>query len=439
MTQLDLSLVGEWNFVNKNVPLQNAITQNDLSKLCKNWKTYSANDFLFNHVIDKEPKVSNQKSSGRCWMFAGLNVLRINFIKKFRLNKNFEFSQTHLFFYDKLERANTFLEKIIKTRSSSINDRYVQQILKSPLCDGGYWHTFVNLVDKYGLVPKSVYPETYHSGNTSKMNFVLGYQLRQFADEMRKTKVEDLTKLKNDFLKEYHRLLTLFLGTPVSNFDWKYYDKDDKYEVKNGLTPKEFYRLGEIDVKDFVTLTNDPRNKYEKKMKIDYVGNMEGTSNIVYYNTTINELEKWAKESVLRGIPVWYGCDVKKWMDLEKDAMDLDLVDYEILGVDFKLGKRKRMEYGISCPTHAMTIVGFESNDINDNIGEIRKWKVENSWDSKGVNDGYYTMTHKWFKQYVYEVVIPRNILDEEMRKKIDECKDVIDLPPWDIMFREKK
>lgn len=438
MTQLDLGLVGEWNVLNRNIPFQNAITQNDLAKLCKNWKTYSSNDFLFNHVIDKEPKVSNQKSSGRCWMFAGLNVLRINFIKKFKLSKNFEFSQTHLFFYDKLERANTFLEKIIKTRSDPINDRYVQQVLEGPLGDGGYWHTFANLVDKYGLVPKSVYPETYHSGHTARMNFVLGFQLRQFAEEIRETNEEDLQQLKKKFLKEYHRLLTLFLGTPVSHFDWKYYDKDDKYNIKCGLSPKEFYRLGEMDVNDFVTLTNDQRNDYGKKMRMDYVGNMEGKSDIVYYNTTMDELERWTRESVLKGVPVWHGCDVKKWMDGEKDAMDLDLVDYGILGVDLKLGKRKRMEYGISCPTHAMTFVGFESNDVDDKIGEIRKWKVENSWDSKGANDGYYMMTHKWFKEYVYEVVIPRWIMDEDTKKKIDDCKEVIDLPPWDVMFKEK-
>ena len=437
MSHLDLSLVGEWNVLNKNIPFQNAVTQNDLAKLCKNWNKYSSNNFLFNHVIDKEPKITNQKSSGRCWLFAGLNVLRINFIKKYNLPKNFEFSQTHLFFYDKLERANTFLENIIKNKTTPLNDRYMQHILEGPLGDGGYWHTFANLVNKYGLVPKNIYPDTYHSGHTSRMNFVLGFQLRQFAKKIRESD-DNLLKLKEVCLKEYHRLLTLFLGTPVLHFDWRYNDKDDKYVIKSGLSPREFSKMGDWDVNDFVTLTNDPRNEYNKKMKMDFIGNMEGTTDVVYYNTTIDELLKWSRESILKGVPVWHGCDVKKWLDGEKDVMDLDLVDYGILGVDFVMGKRERMEYGISSPTHAMTFVGFESNDMGDNIGEIIKWKVENSWDSKGANDGYYVMTNNWFKEYVYEVVIPRWLLDEETKKRIDECKDVVHLPAWDVMVKEK-
>ena len=244
--------------------------------------------------------------------------------------------------------------------------------------------------------------------------------------------------IKAKYLKEYHRLLTLFLGTPVSHFDWTYADKDDKYITKTGLSPKEFYQLGDWKVSDFVTLTNDPRNEMDVKMSMDYLGNMEGTSNVVYYNTTIEELDKWSEKAILEGVPVWYGCDVKKWMDGEKDAMDLSLVDYSVLDVDFTLTKRERMEYGISCPTHAMTLVGFESEDVGEKIGQKRKWKVENSWDSKGANSGYYMMTHDWFKQYVYEVVIPRWVVDEETLKKIDECKKFVDLPPWDVMAKEK-
>lgn len=432
---LHLNKVQEWNVLNKNVPFQNAVTQNDLVKLCKNWNSFSTQNFHFNHVIDKEPKVTNQKSSGRCWMFGGLNVLRINFIKKHNLPSSFEYSQTHLFFYDKLERANTFLNTIIANKDKPINDRYIQHILDGPLGDGGYWHTFANLVDKYGLVPKNVHPETHHSSNTMRMNFVLGFQLRQFAKTLRETN-ENVEEVKEKCLQEYHRLLSLFLGTPVTYFDWIYHDKDDKYQCKGNLTPKEFYKMCEWDVNNFVTITHDPRNKEDAKMKMDFIGNLHGTSNVVYYNTSIQELEKWTKKSVDAGVPVWHGCDVGKWHDREKDMMDLSLIDYNnLLGVNFSFTKKERMEYGISCPTHAMTFVGYESNDQTN---EILKWKVENSWDSKGPNAGYYGMTNKWFHEYVYEVVIPRWVMDEATLKKIDECKEVIDLPPWDVMINER-
>lgn len=436
MSEINFNLINEWNVTNKNIPLQNAITQNDLSKLVKNWDTFSKNNFLFNHSISKEPKITNQKSSGRCWMFAGLNVLRINFIKKYNLPKDFEFSQTHLFFYDKLERANVFLNNIINKSDLPIDDRYMQCILESPLGDGGYWHTFSSLVDKYGLVPKNVHPETYHSSYSSRMNFVLGFQLRQFAKQLRESKNKNNDKMI--FLKEYHRLLTLFLGTPVLYFDWCYYDKDDKYNKMPDLTPKDFAKLCEWNVNDFIVLSNDPRNEYEKKMI--YKDPTGCTKNVVYYNVKMDELVKWTQKSILKGCPVWHGCDVKKWLDGDKDCMNLDLVDYDnLLNINFTMSKKDQMEYGISCPTHAMTFVGFESNDNGDEIGEIKKWKVENSWSSKGNNDGYYVMSQKWFIQYVYEVVIPKWILDEETLKKFNDCKEYIELQPWDAMAKELK
>lgn len=442
MSNLKINQINEWNIINKNIPFQNAITQNDINKLCKNWNTISLQNFNFNHVIDKEPKITNQKNSGRCWMFAGLNVLRINFIKKFNLQKDFEFSQTHLFFYDKLERANTFLNTIITNINKPIDDRYMRHILDDPLGDGGYWHTFANLVHKYGLVPKSVYPETHHSSNSSRMNFILAFQLRQFAKELREQHQKNnynsqnkLLELKNSFLKEYHRLLSLFLGTPTTYFDWIYTDKDDKYNIKNNLTPNEFYKMADWDINNFITLTHDPRNKENTKMKMDFIGNIHGTSNIIYYNTSIQELEKWTKISIDNGIPVWFGCDVGKWLDKDKDIMDLDIVNYDnLLQIEFNLSKKERMEYGISCPTHAMSFVGYESNDENNGAYEIYKWKVENSWDSKGENSGYYVMSNKWFQEYVYEVVIPKWIIDENTIKKINDCNDIIQLPPWDVM-----
>lgn len=428
---ISLQKIQEWNVLNKNIPFQNVITQNDLSRLITNWDTFSTHTFYFNHEIEPEAKITNQKSSGRCWMFAGLNVLRIHFMKKMNLPKDFEFSQTHLFFYDKLERANTFLNQIISNKDKKLDDRYIQHLLSSPLGDGGYWHTFANLVNKYGLVPKSVHPETIHSSSTARMNFVLGFILRQYAKQIREN-AGNMEELKEKCLMEYHRLLCLFLGTPKTYFNWTYLDKTGKYIQHEALTPKEFYKLGDWDVNDFITLTHDPRNDEDKKMKMDFIGNLHGTNEVVYYNTSIDELIKWTKKSILEGIPVWHGCDVRKWLDLDKDMMDLDIVDYDnLLGVKLNLNKKERMEYGLSSPTHAMTFVGFESND---KTGELYKWKIENSWDSRGANAGYYGMTNRWFKEYVYEVVIPRWIMDEETLKKIDGCKDIIELPAWDIM-----
>jgi len=430
---LSLSTLNKWNTNLTQVvmftALQNAVLHNDLNKLTTDFSVEKDNNYFFNHVVEKQGKITNQKSSGRCWMFAGLNLLRNQFIKKYNLPKDFELSQTYLFFYDKLERGNFFLEEIIKHRDLDISDRLIQHLLDEPLGDGGHWATFVNLVNKYGVMPKSAYPETYHSGATRKMNWVLEWKLKEFAREvlMKKDLTDDeLREQKLEFLREYHRLISLFLGTPPSHFDWVFEDKDDKYQSYKNLTGKDMSKMIDLDLNEFVSISHDPRNDYQKKMQISHFGNILEGKPMVFYNDKIETLIDLTKKSIDKNIPVWFGCDVGKWLHKDNDAMDLKLTNYDILGTTFKMSKKDKLIYRLSAPTHAMMFTGYE----DDNEG-IKKWRVENSWGSKGINDGYYSMTHDWFKEYVYEVVVPKSILDEDYLEKFEE---EIVLPPWDPM-----
>lgn len=431
---LSLNTLNQWNSNLANfvmfTALQNTVLHNDLNKITTDWESEKDNNYFFNNRVEKQGKITNQKSSGRCWMFAGLNLLRNQFIKKYNLPKDFELSQTYLFFYDKLERGNFFLENIIKNRELGVDDRLIQHLLDEPLSDGGHWATFVNLVNKYGVMPKSAYPETYHSGATRKMNWVLGWKLREFAREIliANDKTEDeLREKKMEFLKEYHQLISLFLGTPPAHFDWVYEDKDDKYHIFKNLTGKDMSKMIDLDLNEFISISNDPRNDYGKKLRVTYFGNILEGQPIIFYNDKIETLIDLTAKSIKNNIPVWFGCDVGKWLHKEKDAMDLKLTNYDVLGTTFKMSKKDKLTYRLSSPTHAMVFTGFE----NDNL-TIKKWRVENSWGSKGINDGYYSMTHDWFKEYVYEVIIPKSMLEKDYLEKFGE-EEVI-LPPWDPM-----
>ncbi len=430
LIELKKSLNTESSF---NKALINAITQNSIRGLSKN---KSVRDKLFDRnfsITLKNRGVTNQKSTGRCWLFAALNILRYKVAERFNL-KSFELSQSYNFFYDKLEKANLFLEKIIETRKKDINDREVVFLLKNPIPDGGQWNMAVELIKKYGVVPKEVMPETYHSSNSRDINRILSTLLRKYAVKLRETKATEkkLRKIKIDMLKNVYKILVYTLGNPPETFQWRYKRKDGTLSEWKKYTPKSFYEefLGE-KLDEYVVVYNYPAKPYNKLYSISIDRNMADRRDLTFINLPVKELKKLSLK-MLKDLkePVWFGCDVGKELWSKEGIMAPDVFDYKsLLGVDLKMTKRERVLYRESIPTHAMVFVGVDlSKD-----GEPVKWLVENSWGEKAGKSGMYVMYDKWFSYYMYEIVVPKSILTPE-QKKILKMKPE-KLPPWDPMY----
>lgn len=383
--------------------------------------------YKFSKEVTLQCDVTNQKSSGRCWMFAGLNMMRNSFIKKQNLGKSFEFSQSYLFFWDKLERVNYFINAFEKTKQEcEVDDRLIQLMLKDALSDGGQWQMFVNLVEKYGIVPKDVFPETTHSSNTAGLNMVLNKLLRQYCKNIRKNSFN-----KEDAIKEVYTTLVKFLGKPPSLFDWEYTNKDGKYESLYDLSPQKFYRDHvKMDLKQYVSIVHDPRNEYMKLYGVEYLGNVEEGEPVKYFNVSMDKIIELTKKSINNEDPVWFGCDVGQFLHSKSSVMDKKVFDYEqFLGLKFELNKRERLDYGDSLMTHAMVISGYNE----DRYGNTDRWKIENSWGKSDANGGYYTMTTEWMKDFVYQIVVHQKYMSED-EKQIWNGKPVKLHPLWDPM-----
>ena len=362
---------------------------------------------VFSKRVEPRGQVTNQASSGRCWMYAALNMLRLPTMKTHDLPTSFEFSQKYLYFWDKLERVNYFLDAYDKTKTEDQQSRLVQFLLHEPLGDGGQWQMFVNLVEKYGLVPQSAYPESKHSQNSRGLNMVLTKKLREYARNVREGR-DTLTR--GDMLAETYNLLVRFLGKPPTEFDWAYYDKSNNPQRHDALTPKTFYAqfVGTPLHTTYVSLIDDPRNTYDKRYGVEYLNNVVEGHDVVHLNKRIEILAGLIKKSIDAGQSVWFGCDVGQFLRSQNAVMDAKLFDMEsFLNIKFGLNKRERLEYGESMMTHAMLIVGYNE----DRYGNIDRWEIENSWGDKGGGKGYYTMTHEWFREYVYQIAIPRNLI----------------------------
>jgi len=407
------------NYNKKNKAISNVVANNPLTKLQVNREVCQQYQHYYNVKTKPHPKVTNQKSSGRCWMFAALNVIRREVIRKYKI-EDFEFSQSYLFFWDKLERLNYAMESIINTKKQDLGSREVMHLLDDPTCDGGQWDMFCNLVRKYGLVPKTVYRETYHSSHSKELNAVLKRKFREYA-----LKLRDNPKLKEGYLSEIYSILCQFLGEPPKTFTWHYGEKSIR-----GLTPESFrdYYV-DFNVDDFVCLINDPRHDYNKLYGVKYLGNVKEGNPVRYLNLEILELKKLALKSLEQNQTVWFGCDVMQHFDREQCAMDLKLVDNaSLLGIKYGMSKKQRLQTGESLMTHAMVFTGART----DSDG-VSHWQVENSWSDTGPAKGFYNMSMEWFNEYVFEVVVKKSILTDEQRKFLD-SKEITELPPWDPM-----
>lgn len=387
-------------------------------------------------VLVKTNNITNQKQSGRCWMFAALNTLRYQVMKKYDL-KTFELSQAYLFFWDKLEKSNYFLESILDTLDEPANGRLVSYLLMAPVNDGGQWDMLCNLIEKYGVVPKTAYPESKASSGSREMDMTLTEKLREDACILRKLHKEgkgldELRAHKTRMLGEIYRLLCICLGEPPKTFTFEYRDKDNNFHREEGLTPKSFFeKYVGVDLSDYVSLINAPTEDkpYGRSYTVQYLGNVKEGSAVRYLNLPIEELKKAAIAQMKDGQPVWFGCDVGKHSERDSGIMDLDIRGLEdLLDTRFTMTKAERLDYGQSLMTHAMV---FQGVNLDEN-GKPNRWRVENSWGKEPGKDGYYLMTDRWFDEYMYQVVVNKKYLTAEQIAAYE--AEPIALEPWDPM-----
>jgi bleomycin hydrolase len=413
---------------------QNAVTQVTIDDIALNRSIVTSTDHTFSTVLD-EWGVTNQKRSGRCWMFAGLNLFRVGAMKKMGL-KGFEFSQSYTMFWDKLERANYFLEAIIETSDRDVDDRTIHYLLSEPISDGGQWNMFVNLVQKHGLVPKAAMPETESSSNSGKMNYILRRKLREGAKTLRDLRADGATTdqlraKKEEIVATIYRILSIHLGTPPERFVWQWTDKDKAFHREEELTPGEFAaKFVELPLDEYVCLVNDPRptSPYGRTFTVEYLGNVVGGKIVTYLNVDPATMKQVAQRALEGGEPVWFGCDVGKMMRRDLGIWDKDLYDYEnVYQTSFSLDKAGRLTYGDTQMTHAMLFTGVDVVD-----GKARRWRVENSWGDEGGQKGFYTMNDSWFDEYTFEIAARKSYLSPDLQAALD--LEPIVLPAWDPM-----
>jgi bleomycin hydrolase len=412
---------------------QNAVTRVTIDDVAINREIINATDHSLSVLLD-DWKVTNQKRSGRCWLFAGLNLLRVGAMKKMGL-KEFEFSQNYAMFWDKIERANYFLEAVIETADRDIDDRTVAFVLDSAAEDGGQWNMFVAIVRKHGLVPKAFMPETQSSSDTGRMNGVLRTVLRQGAKSVRAAAaaggVDAARAAKAEILRVVYRVLCIHLGTPPDHIDWQWTDKDRVFHRDGILTPQEFAaKYVDLPIDDYVCVVHDPRasSPAGRTFTVQYLGNVLGGPPVTYLNVEMSLIKDIAARSLRAGEPVWFGCDVGKMMSNEYGVWDADLYDLpSVYDTAFTLDKADRLVFHETQMTHAMLFTGVDLLD-----GAPRRWRVENSWGSEKGKDGFYTMNDSWFDEYVFEIAARRDALPPALRAALD--TEPIVLPAWDPM-----
>lgn len=394
---------------------------------------------IFNTAISAEPlPVTNQRSSGRCWLFASTNQLRLNVAEELNL-KEFELSQAYLFFYDKLEKANYFLDQIIDTADEEVESRLVQNLLSAPTNDGGQYSMFLNIVKKYGLIPKDIYNDLPYSTTASRTwNELLTTKLREFAEALRDTKAKgkDVSKLVQSMQKEILRLMTLFMDLPPvkpnEKFTWSYQDKDKKIHTLQ-VTPLEFaQKYAKLDASKPVSLINDPRHPYGKLIKIDRLGNVIGGDDVVYLNVDNDVLTELVVKRLKNDKTVFFGSHTPKFMEKKFGVMDVQLWNYPAIDYKLKQQKASRIRYNESLMTHAMLISACH---IDESTNEPVRYRVENSWGKESGKDGFYVMTQEYFKEYCFQIVVDIDELPEDLAAKFtSEEEEPIILPIWDPM-----
>ena len=421
-----------------NKALFNAIANNNIDDLVKNPANQAPVDTHFSIETPKQ-SIHNQKSSGRCWMFSGFNVLRSNFAKNDKQGRVVEFSQDYLFFYDQLEKANLMLQGVIDTGKKSIEDPQVQFFFKNPINDGGTFCGVADLAEKYGLAPMSAQPETFSSNNTSKMSKLISSKLREYGLELRKMvaqgkKSSAIQARKDDMLATVYHMLSLTLGEPVKEFTYAFRDKNGKQvgEAKK-YTPKSFYEetVGHSLNGTFLMVMSDPRRPYHKTYEVEYDRHTYDGHNWKYLNLPMEEIAQLAIASLKDGHKMYSSYDVGKQLDRKRGYLALDNFDYgSLFGTSFPMNKAERISTFDSGSTHAMTLTAV---DLDAN-GKPVKWKVENSWGADNGFSGCFIMTNDWFNEYMFRLVVDKKYASEQLLKEFDQKPTM--LTPDDPLFQ---
>ncbi len=418
----------------KNVAMH-AVMNNGIVKAATNQEVFRTDRHQYSISLD-QGKVTDQKGSGRCWMFAALNTMRFDVMKKLNL-ETFELSQNYIMFYDKLEKSNYFLENILDTLEEPTSGRLVSFLLMFPVGDGGQWDMLVNLVEKYGVVPKDAMPETVPSSSTREICSYLTRKLREFACVLREghkagKTLAELRGEKDAMMSTVYDMLCIALGKPPKTFTLEVRDKDKKFIRDENLTGKEFFeKYVGWDLSQYISLINAPTadKPYHRTYTVKMLGNVKEGRPVKYLNLPAEDLKAAAIRQLQDGKPVWFGCDVGQASIRDGGIMDLNAIAAgELFGTTFGMDKAQRLDYGESMMTHAMV---FQGVNLDEN-GKPTRWRVENSWGKDAGEEGYYVMSDEWFTEYTYQVMVNKKYLTPEQQKEFDQ--DTIQLEPWDPM-----
>ncbi|WP_461240757.1 C1 family peptidase [Paucilactobacillus sp. N302-9] len=413
---------------------ERTVTKNGILASSYDWHAAADTTPVFSIDLDTGD-VSNQKQSGRCWMFAALNTMRHDMATKFSLKK-FELSQSYTFFWDKFEKANYFYENVLKTADKGVDSREVAWLMATPQQDGGQWDMLCALIEKYGVVPQSVMPETYNSSKSNEINTVLNRKLRKDAITLRdlvaqNASDEQLNQTRSEMLSAVYRILTYSFGEPPTTFDFEYQDDNHQYHLEQNLTPQTFFKkyVG-WNLDDYVSIINAPTDDkpYNQTYTVDMLGNVVGGREVKHLNLAIDDFKQLAIKQLQDGESVWFGCDVGQSSERQQGIMDLNVyAKNDLFDTSLDMTKAQRLDFGESMMTHAMVLTGVDLVD-----GKPTKWKVENSWGPKVGTKGYFVMSDAWLDEYCYQVVINKKYLSNEQKQV--QAQEPVLLKPWDPM-----
>ncbi|GAA6049858.1 hypothetical protein JCM3770_004218 [Rhodotorula araucariae] len=421
------------------------LSRSNMNIVLKSREADISDQMLFNHCVSIEGEpVANQLASGRCWLFATCNVTRIFTSRKYNL-KEFQLSQSYLFFYDHLSKANWFLEQCIDLCDEPLDSRVMQYAMSNmPAQDGGQWELAVSLVEEFGLVPQTIYPESWNSSHSAALDALLTSKLREMGLKVRavmhkqshlrrEEAVATAREVKDRMLKTIYRILTITCGTPPKpdqQFVWEFKDKAGKVRSLR-TTPREFAQVhAGYNCSDTISIVNDPRHPYKQVYTVERLGNVVGGRPVRYLNMPIEALKEIAVECIKGETPVWFGCDVDKASDTKNGIMDVQLFTYDdAFGTRLNMNKCQRMLAQDSSMTHAMMFTAVHLEER----GVPVRWRVENSWGPDACNKGFLVMTDAWFSEYVFQIVAPRRFVAPELLSFYDHG-EVTALPPWDVL-----
>lgn len=430
-----------FNKSQKNILARNTLNNNELSETIISREHLSKDNEVFSDAIDTKVEISDQHHSGRCWIFSLMNLIRVKMIEKYKLGEKFELSHIYIAFWHYFETSNYFLRNILETRHLKHDHRLVRNFMDEPSSDGGHWPMLVNLVEKYGLLPKNIMKETHHSNDTNEMDKFLNNVLRYYAHQIRslppKTSSSKIETLLDQIMMSIYKILVIFLGEPPNHFDWEYYkSKDDKnsYKKIEGLTPLKFYqKYVPIKMTEYICLINYPCSSkpYNRSYDCQYSNNMVNGTNNNYHNVPVEIMKEAARKSLKKKDPLWFGADVEQYGNSDLGILDPKIIDYKIIfDLDHQLNKCDRLHYMQGEISHAMLLKGTNILHKGTSRETSDKWLVENSWGETTGKNGNFTMSDEWFDQHVYMLAINKKYLPAKLLREAKNHKTIL-LPPW--------